>query len=70
MKWAKERVYNPPENDQLSEEYGLYLIIFFAIFSAIMIGLYILIICCGFYKSLNETSRKVYRDYSCPREEV
>lgn len=70
MKYAKERDNLPSEENDLSEVYGLYLILFFVIFSVIMIGLYILIICCGFYKSWNEASRNVYRTPTCQMEEV
>ena len=80
MKWSKEKVYHPSEdNDKVSEEYGVYLIVFFVVFSMIMILLYIFIICWGFYKSLNEARkvnryeenhRKLYRSQSCPVDEV
>ena len=80
MKWSKERVNHPSEDNKISEEYGVYLIVFFVLFSMILILLYIVIICCGFYKSLNEASRKVSRyeenqrklsrSQSCPVDEV
>ena len=80
MKWSKERVHHPSEDEKVSEEYGVYLIVFFVVFSMIMILLYIFIICFGFYQSLNEArkvnnryeenSRKLYRSQSCPVEEV
>ena len=80
MKWSKERLYHPSEEKKISEEYGAYVIIFFVVFSMILILLYIFIICYGFYKSLNEASRKVsryeenqrklYRSQSCPMDEV
>ena len=53
MKYVKERINLPSENNDIYEEYGLYLILFFVTFSVIMVGLYIyslLVICCEFYK--------------------
>ena len=79
MKWSKERVFHPSEDNKVSEEYGVYLIVFFAVFSMIMILLYIFIICFGFYKSLNEARkinryeenpRKLYRSHSSLVDEV
>ena len=82
MKWSKEKLSHPAEdNNKVSEEYGVYLVAFFVLFSMIMILLYIFIICCGFYKSLNEARkvnryvdeeypRKLYRSQSSPVDEV
>ena len=70
MKYVKERDNLPSEDNDLSEVYGLYLILFFVIFSVVMIGLYCLIICYGFYQSLKAPSRNVYRTPTCQMEEV
>ena len=64
LKWQTNRKVHEIESDKLSDDAYFYMIIFFLIFTVIMIGLYVVIICIGFYKSVKDTSRKVEREDS------
>ena len=64
LKWQTNRKVHEIESDTLSDDAYFYMIIFFLIFTVIMIGLYVVIICIGFYKSVKDTSRKVEREDS------
>ena len=71
LKWKTDRKVQEDNNeDKLSDDTYFYLLIFFVIFSFLMIGLYVLIICLGFYRSMTETARKVSRENSTLIEEV
>ena len=71
LKWKTDR--RAPEDNidgNLSDDTYFYLLIFFVIFSFLMIGLYVMIICIGFYRSMTDTARKVSRENSSLIEEV
>ena len=71
LKWKTDRKVQEDNNeDKLSDDTYFYLLIFFVIFSFLMIGLYMLIICIGFYRSMTDTARKVSRENSTLIEEV
>ena len=71
LKWKTDRKVPEDNNeDKLSDDTYFYLLIFFVISSFLMIGLYVLIICLGFYRSMTETARKVSREDSTLIEEV
>ena len=73
LKWKTDREVHPLEKEKLSDDVYIYLIVFFILMCFAMIGLYILIICIGFYRSVSETaSRKVIfeRENSTQVEEV
>ena len=71
LKWKTDRKVPEDNNeDKLSDDTYFYLLIFFVISSFLMIGLYVLIICLGFYRSMTETARKVSRENSTLIEEV
>ena len=71
LKWKTDRKVQEDNNeDKLSDDTYFYLLIFFVIFSFLMIGLYVLIICIGFYRSMTDTARKVSRENSTLIEEV
>ena len=71
LKWKTDRKVQEDNNeDKLSDDTYFYLLIFFVIFSFLMIGLYVLIICLGFYRSMTDTARKVSRENSTLIEEV
>ena len=71
LKWKTDRKVQEDNNeDKLSDDTYFYLLIFFVISSFLMIGLYVLIICIGFYRSMTETARKVSRENSTLIEEV
>ena len=64
LKWQTDRKVHELESDKLSDDAYFYMILFFLLFTVIMIGLYVVIICLGFYKSVTDTSRKVEREDS------
>ena len=71
LRWQTDR--KPPAaagNDRLSDDAYFYLLLFFVVFSFVMIGLYVLIMCVGFYRSMTDTARKVSRENSTLIEEV
>ena len=71
LKWKTDRKVPEDNNeDKLSDDTYFYLLIFFVISSFLMIGLYVLIICLGFYRSMTETARKVSRENSTLIEEA
>ena len=71
LKWKTDRKVPEDNNeDKLSDDTYFYLLIFFVISSFLMIGLYVLIICLGFYRSMTETARKVSRENSTLIKEV
>ena len=71
LKWKTDRKAPEDNNDgKLSDDAYFYILLFFVIFSFLMIGLYVLIICLGFYRSMTETARKVSRENSTLIEEV
>ena len=71
LKWKTDRKVQEDNNeDKLSDDTYFYLLIFFVIFSFLMIGLYVLINCIGFYRSMTDTARKVSRENSTLIEEV
>ena len=71
LKWKTDRKAPEDINDgKLSDDAYFYILLFFVIFSFLMIGLYVLIICLGFYRSMTETARKVSRENSTLIEEV
>ena len=71
LKWKTDRKAPEDKNDgKLSDDAYFYILLFFVTFSFLMIGLYVLIICIGFYRSMTETARKVSRENSTLIEEV
>ena len=71
LKWKTDRKAPEDNNDgKLSDDAYFYILLFFVTFSFLMIGLYVLIICIGFYRSMTETARKVSRENSTLIEEV
>ena len=71
LKWKTDRKAPEEHGDgKLSDDAYFYLLLFFILFSFLMIGLYVLIICLGFYRSMTDTARKVSRENSTFIEEV
>ena len=55
--WPRQRMVHPIEAEKLPDSIYLFLIIFFTIFSALMVLLFVLIIWIGIYKSVTDSGR-------------
>ena len=57
--WQQRRIVHPIESEKIPESVYPLIIIFFAIFTVLMVLLFILVIMVGIYRSVTDQSRKM-----------